>query len=47
MPEKMKCFMDLDCYMKMIKDNISPKPCIKQLNTKEIKMNIKYLLAEN
>ena len=47
MPEKMKCFMDLDDYMKLIKEKRTPKPCIKPFNEKEIKMNTKYLLAEN
>ena len=47
MPEKMKCIMDLDDYMKIIKGKITPKPCIKSFNEKEIKMNEKYLLAEN
>ena len=31
----------------MIKENPTPKPCIKIFNEKEIKMNEKYLLAEN
>ena len=39
--------MDLDDYMKIIKGKITPKPCIKPFNEKEIKMNEKYLLAEN
>ena len=47
LPEKMKCIMDLDDYMKLIKGKITPKPCIKPFNEKEIKMNEKYLLAEN
>ena len=47
LPEKMKCIMDLDDYMKIIKGKITPKPCIKSFNEKEIKMNEKYLLAEN
>ena len=47
MPEKMKCIIDLDEYMKLIKGKITPKPYIKLFNEKKIKMNEKYLLVEN
>jgi hypothetical protein len=45
--EVKKGLRDLTDYMKMIKENPTPKPCIKIFNEKEIKMNEKYLLAEN
>ena len=45
--EVKKGLRDLNEYMKMIKANPTPKPCIKIFNEKEIKMNEGYLLAEN
>ena len=39
--------MDLEEYMKLIKEKINSKPIIKKFDEKEIKLNNKYVLAEN
>ena len=45
--EHKKKFMDLEEYMKSIKEKINSKPIIKKFDEKEIKLNNKYVLAEN
>ena len=42
-----KSSMNLNEYMNRLKTNITPNPCIKYFDEKSIKMNEKYVLAEN
>jgi len=42
-----KSSMNLNEYINKLKINITPNPCIKHFDEKSIKMNEKYVLAEN
>ena len=39
--------MNLDDYMKMLKENISPNPCIKYFDEKSIKKDLNYVYKED
>ena len=42
-----KELMNLDDYMKMLKENISPNPCIKYFDEKSIKKDLNYVYKED
>ena len=46
-PQVKNGIVDLSDYMKKLKEIRTPHPCIKKFNEKDIKMNEKYMLAEN